>query len=574
MGEVEKFQVPILFLVYNRPDVTKRVFERIREVQPKQLFVAADGPRANRAGEQEKCQKVRELAVDVDWDCEVKTLFREENLVCRRSVSSAITWFFENVEEGIILEDDCLPNYSFFSFCENLLDRYRDHQSIMMISGDNFQDGKKRGSASYYFSRYTHIWGWATWRRAWHKYEAEVEGLDSFLTSSLFTQVTTSQKERKYWSNIFRKVRSSSIDSWAYIWHYSVWKNDGLSILPNNNLVSNIGFGPEATHTKQKDSALANTSTTNINKIVHPNEVRVDKIADMYTFNKTYQETTSSVSKAALRKLWHLSPHSLYTAIKSKTESNKEHESTPIWHTIKAGSRKGLKIFLDIEQFAGWSEMVEGTFDHFLYESLLSRRSDIKDSVVWDIGAHFGYHSMLFASLVGEKGKVFSFEPNPYNRERFSLHLKENANVSDRIKLLDLALSNVKNRVEFSISSNVDGSQSTGSHLNTVKGPLDKSVYEYFSFETIEVQTDKGDRLVADSKALKPDLIKLDVEGAEALVLEGCVGSHESKPILLIEIHNVTAMHDCLQTLCKYDYKTSIIDRDTASLSRCFILAL
>src|SRR6187402_3370357 len=154
------FDVPILFLVFNRPETTVRVFEKIREIKPQRLFVAADGPREGKEGEKEKCQAVRDLILkNIDWPCEVKTLLRDQNLGCGKAVSSGITWFFEQVDEGIILEDDTLPAISFYNFCKLLLNKYRNEQKIKMISGINFQDGIRRGDASYYFTRLCHIWG-------------------------------------------------------------------------------------------------------------------------------------------------------------------------------------------------------------------------------------------------------------------------------------------------------------------------------------------------------------------------------------------------------------------------------
>ena len=159
---------PVLFLVFNRPETTRRVFEAIRTAKPSRLYIAADGPRLEREGERANCEEVRKIALEVDWECDVKTLFRDENLGCKRAVSEGISWFFEHEDEGIILEDDCLPDRSFFSFCKDLLERYRHDTRIMVISGVNFQQGRKRTEYSYYFSIYPHCWGWATWRSAWN----------------------------------------------------------------------------------------------------------------------------------------------------------------------------------------------------------------------------------------------------------------------------------------------------------------------------------------------------------------------------------------------------------------------
>ena len=161
--------VPVLFLIFKRPDTTQRVFEAIKKAKPKQLFISADGGRNEE--EKKSCNALREAIVaQIDWDCELKTLFRENNLGCKMAVSSGISWFFEEVEQGIILEDDCLPNESFFKFCETMLEKYKDDQSIWHIGANNFQDSIKRGDADYFFSMYSHIWGWASWRDRWQKY--------------------------------------------------------------------------------------------------------------------------------------------------------------------------------------------------------------------------------------------------------------------------------------------------------------------------------------------------------------------------------------------------------------------
>ena len=171
---------PLLFIIFNRPDVTLRVFNELKKQKPKYLFIAADGPRAGFEDDIDKCKRVREVVLnEIDWDCEVKTLFRDLNLGCGHAVSGAIDWFFENVEKGIILEDDCLPNKSFFYFCENLLESYKENDEVFAISGANFQD-KKIGKASYFFSKYLYVWGWATWRRAWENYDFDLSGLENF----------------------------------------------------------------------------------------------------------------------------------------------------------------------------------------------------------------------------------------------------------------------------------------------------------------------------------------------------------------------------------------------------------
>jgi len=298
---------PVLFLIFNRPDTTQKVFNAIRQAKPKQLFIAADGPRPDKEGEIEKCQKARQIATSVDWDCEVKTLFRDKNLGCKIAVSSAIDWFFENVEEGIILEDDCLPSQSFFWFCQELLKYYRDDTRIMHISGDNFQFGKTRGEGSYYFSKYAHIWGWATWKRAWKCYDVNMKNFGNFFKSNQVINIFSIKQQQKYWMNIFQRVYDGKIGTWDYQWTYTCFINNGLCIMPNVNLVLNIGFSKEAFHTKDGNSIFSKMEAKEITEIRHPEFVLVDQKADLLTsklcfgnksiFNRIKNKILRAISK-------------------------------------------------------------------------------------------------------------------------------------------------------------------------------------------------------------------------------------------------------------------------------------
>lgn len=275
---------PVLFLVFNRPDTTRQVFEAIRQAQPSQLFIAADGPRESKAGEAEKCVEVRRIVDEgIDWDCKVHRLYRTNNVGCKVAVSSAIDWFFDNVEEGIILEDDCLPHPTFFRFCEELLNKYRNDNRIGQISGVNFQFGKKRMGYSYYFSRYTHIWGWASWRRAWKNYNVDMKLWPEIRDSGWLQDWLRDKKLTQYWMRIFEKVYLGKIDTWDYQWIFACWMQNGLTILPNVNLISNIGFGKEAVHTKKK-SLFANMVVEAIDfPLNHPPFVIRDEKADRFT---------------------------------------------------------------------------------------------------------------------------------------------------------------------------------------------------------------------------------------------------------------------------------------------------
>lgn len=238
----------VLFLIFNRPDTTKQVFEAIRQARPAKLFVAADGPRSNRPEESDACRQARAVVNQVDWDCKVHTLFRENNLGCKAAVSSAISWFFDHVEEGIILEDDCLPDQSFFSFCRELLEKYRHDSRVMHIAGHNFQFGRPVGTGSYYFSQLCHIWGWASWRRVWASYDPDMRDLPEFSSQGAFDRVFRSQDMRTYYSFVFDQVYRGRINTWDHQLAYTILKNNGLCIIPNVNLVENIGF-TSGTHT-------------------------------------------------------------------------------------------------------------------------------------------------------------------------------------------------------------------------------------------------------------------------------------------------------------------------------------
>lgn len=298
------FNTPVLFLIFNRPDTTKQVFEKIREIQPKYLYVAADGPRTNKEGEKELCAATRNIVLEnIDWDCEVKTLLREENLGCGKAVSSAITWFFENVPQGIILEDDILTDFSFFNFCEELLDYYKSDEQVFSITGSNFQDGKKRGNSSYYFSRYSYVWGWATWKRAWEKYDFEMSQLQNFKVKNKISKIFDDKQEQDFWIKQFENAKS--IDTWDYQWTFALWDNNGITITPNTNLTKNIGFGPDATHTTSSNPRISKFELKSINKIKYIKEILVNVEADKYTFYNYYSPivTKKTLFNRLLKKL-------------------------------------------------------------------------------------------------------------------------------------------------------------------------------------------------------------------------------------------------------------------------------
>lgn len=244
-------KTPVAFFIFNRPDTTERVFEEIRRARPSKLLVVADGPRSDRPGEAEKCVSARAIIDRVDWPCEVLKNFSDVNLGCKLRLSSGLDWVFETVEEAIVLEDDCLPHPSFFRFCEELLAMYRHDERIMMVSGDNFQFGRQRSSHSYYFTRYAHIWGWASWRRAWRKYDVGISLWPEIKEGGWLKNLFERQAVANFWRMKFDETFSGEIDTWDYQFAFACLMNNGLNIMPTVNLVSNIGFGADATRTSK-----------------------------------------------------------------------------------------------------------------------------------------------------------------------------------------------------------------------------------------------------------------------------------------------------------------------------------
>ena len=275
---------PVLFLIFNRPGMTAQIFDTIAKAKPKRLFIAADGPRRDNGDDVEKCRATREVVNRIDWECKVETLYRDHNLGCRDAIASAITWFFEHVEQGIIIEDDILFSETFFSFCTEMLERYADDKRIMMISGNNYQNGIRRGEATYYFSRIPNIWGWATWRRAWNLFDLEMGNVADFREENVIDDIFVDRNIALNWKLAFALARNKKVSSWDYPWIFTCLTQNGLSIVPNENLVSNIGFGNDSTHTKDADSIFANADRFDLGRIVHPQSICCHENADLYEY--------------------------------------------------------------------------------------------------------------------------------------------------------------------------------------------------------------------------------------------------------------------------------------------------
>jgi hypothetical protein len=287
-------------------DETTRVFNAIREAKPSKLYIASDGARKSKQGEKEQVEQIRELILGkIDWECNVQTLFRDDNLGCKQAVSSAIDWFFQNEERGIILEDDCLPHPSFFTFCETMLDRYQNDTRIVHIGGANFQDGIVREDGDYYFSRLTHVWGWASWRRAWKSYDIQISKWIGFKKANHLFNTFPDQQAHALLSHAFDQVSEGLINTWDYQLLFSNLASGGLSIIPNVNLVSNIGFSSHATHTagEHPHGSLPSFALTTFRE---PSIFLPCLAADLYTLRKEAGQKSvgakiKGIFKSALR---------------------------------------------------------------------------------------------------------------------------------------------------------------------------------------------------------------------------------------------------------------------------------
>jgi hypothetical protein len=276
-------QTPVAFFVFRRPETTARVFDVIRRAQPRRLLIVADGPRSD--DERARCEAARAIVEQVDWDCEVLRNYSDSNLGLRKRMSSGLDWVFEQCEEAIILEDDCLPDITFFAFCEQLLERFRSETRVMHISGSLGADNVPHHH-SYYFSRFPHIWGWATWRRAWNHYDVDLVSWQQPHVRSAFLAGIQKRRERLFWQRTLNDTASGVIDTWDYQWAFACMRQGGLCVTPTRNLVANLGFGPDATHTFQNSAQALQQSMPM--PITHPETMDVAHELDQETARREF----------------------------------------------------------------------------------------------------------------------------------------------------------------------------------------------------------------------------------------------------------------------------------------------
>lgn len=280
------FEIPVLLIIFNRIDTAMEVFNSIKAIQPKQLYIAADGPRLNKENEAADCNAARSIASLVDWECEVKTLFLTENLGPAKAPYKFIKWFFSEVKMGIILEHDCVPHPDFYYYCKELLLRYENNPQIGVISGTNLFS-KPISDHSYHYSAYAHIWGWATWKRTIDYYDLSMKAYTEEKLTPVLKSYFNTHVEVDYWKTVFHQLQKNDLQTWDYALTFALWYNEMYSIIPNQNLVANIGFGVGALNTVDENSPYANMQTYPIMPLKYNDQIKPDRKEEL-TYMHTY----------------------------------------------------------------------------------------------------------------------------------------------------------------------------------------------------------------------------------------------------------------------------------------------
>lgn len=544
------FNTPILFLIFSRPETTKQVLDRIRAIKPFKLYVAADGPRMDREGEVELCNQTRHIVLDgIDWDCEVRTLFRNENLGCGVAPSEAITWFFQNEEAGIILEDDCLPSFSFFSFAEYCLHKYRDIPQVMHIGGNNYFD-HKWGEATYFYSAYNHIWGWATWRRAWELYNFDLQSFDKkklyHALNSYFPKSISKGWLKFYDSSLNHIVNNPSqkCDFWDYQWSFSIWLNRGICVYPNVNLVSNIGFGPDATHTLNTSDKFSNLPYQELKDITSPCKLKRNKKADIISSNvvfgfkakrplttliKNINALSTSLSGTIIKTTKKLIPHPVKSLIKTtfavKKASQHEPETLEL-ERVKSKPKKepGTTTLLN-ENFS----FLDGASFVFMYEEIFKKNiyaftcPDKKPYII-DCSANIGLSILYFKSLFPD-ARIIAFEPDP----KIYQLLQANVDGLTDVVLREKVLCNEETSKKV-FSEGVDGGS-----VNEVSSTVEKD----------KILTERLSTYITG----KVDFLKIVVKGADLNVILECEDKLHLVQNIFIEYHSFVESKQELATL-------------------------
>ncbi|KKP68378.1 MAG: hypothetical protein UR66_C0006G0079 [Candidatus Moranbacteria bacterium GW2011_GWE1_35_17] len=514
---------PVLFLTFNRLDTTQRVFEEIKKAKPPRLYLASDGAREDKEGEKEIVQKTRDFILNnINWDCEVETLFRDKNLGCGRAVSEAITWFFENEKDGIILEDDCLPHPSFFNFCEELLDYYKDNKKVWHISGDQFMPNYSNG-ASYYFAKIMHCWGWAGWADRWKEYQFDLKKYDK----TNVNRFSDDKNVREYWKAVLERVKGGEVNTWDYQWTFKIIEKNGLCINPSKNLVSNIGI----IGTHYSDASIdpnLNMPIFEIDKIIHPEKIEVDIGAVDYIFKYHFNINFYNKLEDTCNNKVILNKNKLMMSLKKikgvlmtilvkffKKNNINVSEEYLLFEKYRNKERfieeeiifKGRKLRIpDVVSFA---YQIKEIFSDEIYKF----QSGTESPVIYDCGANVGTSVLYFKKLF-PKSKIKAFEAD----EKIYKILKENVGDLNDVELIHKAVWVNDENLTFN-SEGADGGSLVGNFNDkqTVKALRLKDLLE--NEEVI-------------------DFLKMDIEGAESEVIRDCANSLKNVKNIFVEYHS------------------------------------
>jgi hypothetical protein len=274
------YSTPIVLFIFNRPKNTFLIISILRNISPQKLFIIADGPRPNNESDVLLCEQTRKVIDGIDWPCEIIKKYANSNIGCRNSIPQGLDFVFQQVESCVILEDDCIPQLSFFQFCEELLHIYKDNKSIMTISGHRSEGPNEFDSDSYFFSIYPAIWGWATWKNRWEKYDLSMSQWPELRRSNWLNRILKTHESQSYWTRIFNKMQEG-LDTWDYAWVFASWVHQGLTIRPKINMITNVGFNEEATHTNQKNHEFKFPPACElVFPLKHPTQINIDEKAD------------------------------------------------------------------------------------------------------------------------------------------------------------------------------------------------------------------------------------------------------------------------------------------------------
>jgi len=282
------FETPVVLIIFNRPDHTRKVFEKISRIKPRNFFIISDGPRPEKK-ESDLVDMSRSIVNEIDWACNLYTNFSDVNLGCKYRPATGIDWVFEHVDRAIILEDDCLPDLSFFYFCDELLTKYENVLNVGMISGCNLLEGSFTGDDDYFFTWHSYTWGWATWKNRWSDFDLELESWSEVKESNFLEDIIPSKEAKKSWINGFDNLKKGGMDAWDYQWLYTNWIKRRINIVPKKNLISNIGFDSAATHTFNSSDRFSNVPSQSIQfPLKHPEAIEINYSADFKLYNHVF----------------------------------------------------------------------------------------------------------------------------------------------------------------------------------------------------------------------------------------------------------------------------------------------